>query len=237
MATEKQIEANRLNAQKSTGPKTDEGKAAARRNAFRHGFSARTLPLPEAFEERVKQQMSKNLPVLRPHDEFETWLAENIARDQVRINDIATRQAMRRCELAQRAQEHWDDDRRADALALFDDLARRPASVAARLQQSTHGCVLMAEYWETLLGGLDAGGPWDDRRREFALDLLGVPHALRTGPTVLDAPAGAEAVPHCRQVAEGEIERLRAARPGRSRSTTTSGGTRRSWGWSTTTRC
>ncbi len=33
-ATQKQLEANRLNAQKSTGPKTGEGKSASSRNAL-----------------------------------------------------------------------------------------------------------------------------------------------------------------------------------------------------------
>ena len=40
MATEKQIEANRRNAQQSTGPRTAEGKAAARRNALSSGIYA-----------------------------------------------------------------------------------------------------------------------------------------------------------------------------------------------------
>jgi hypothetical protein len=40
MATHAQIEANRRNAQKSTGPRTPDGKAAVRQNAFRHGLSA-----------------------------------------------------------------------------------------------------------------------------------------------------------------------------------------------------
>jgi hypothetical protein len=39
MATEKQIAANRANAQKSTGPKTVAGKLKSSRNAFRYGLS------------------------------------------------------------------------------------------------------------------------------------------------------------------------------------------------------
>ncbi len=38
MATQKQIKANRKNAQKSTGPKTDQGKAAVSQNAVKHGL-------------------------------------------------------------------------------------------------------------------------------------------------------------------------------------------------------
>jgi len=40
MATDKQIEANRLNALQSTGPSTPEGKTVAARNAFKHGIFA-----------------------------------------------------------------------------------------------------------------------------------------------------------------------------------------------------
>ena len=38
MATEKQIEANRQNSLKSTGPKTSEGKSTIAQNAIKHGF-------------------------------------------------------------------------------------------------------------------------------------------------------------------------------------------------------
>lgn len=44
MATEKQIAANRRNALRSTGPRTEAGKKIASQNAFRHGLS---LPRPE----------------------------------------------------------------------------------------------------------------------------------------------------------------------------------------------
>jgi hypothetical protein len=43
MTSLKQIEANRRNAQRSTGPMTDEGKLQSRCNAVRHGLTAETV--------------------------------------------------------------------------------------------------------------------------------------------------------------------------------------------------
>ena len=60
MSTLKQIQANRLNALKSTGPKTSQGKERSRCNAIRHGLSAETVIVGledahdyEAFEATV----------------------------------------------------------------------------------------------------------------------------------------------------------------------------------------
>jgi hypothetical protein len=43
MTSLRQIESNRRNAQKSTGPKTDSGKQRASQNAVRHGLTAETV--------------------------------------------------------------------------------------------------------------------------------------------------------------------------------------------------
>jgi hypothetical protein len=43
MTSYRQIEANRRNALKSTGPKSEQGKQASRRNAVRHGLTAETV--------------------------------------------------------------------------------------------------------------------------------------------------------------------------------------------------
>src|SRR5689334_5744308 len=46
MATAAQITANRANAQKSTGPRSVEGKAASRFNALKHGMDAASVVIP-----------------------------------------------------------------------------------------------------------------------------------------------------------------------------------------------
>jgi hypothetical protein len=51
MTTEKQFTANRENAKKSTGPKTEAAKNQSRRNAFRHGLTAETVI--EILEDRA----------------------------------------------------------------------------------------------------------------------------------------------------------------------------------------
>jgi len=55
VATEQQIRANRLNALKSTGPKSAVGKFISSRNSTRHGFYSTTVLLPnEDREEFVR---------------------------------------------------------------------------------------------------------------------------------------------------------------------------------------
>ena len=43
MTSDRQIEANRRNALRSTGPRTEDGKLQSRRNAVRHGLTAETV--------------------------------------------------------------------------------------------------------------------------------------------------------------------------------------------------
>src|SRR5882724_10438082 len=46
MTSKLKIEANRLNAQHSTGPTTPEGRAAVRLNGLKHGLCAETIVVP-----------------------------------------------------------------------------------------------------------------------------------------------------------------------------------------------
>jgi hypothetical protein len=58
MTSLRQIESNRRNSQRSTGPKTQSGKARSSQNAVRHGLTAETVigPLEDPADYRAFEQ-------------------------------------------------------------------------------------------------------------------------------------------------------------------------------------
>ena len=79
MATRRQLEANRLNALKSTGPRTPEGKARSRRNAITHGLTARDVVLAHEDPARFEALCEELRLRFKPRDAFEEELAGRIA--------------------------------------------------------------------------------------------------------------------------------------------------------------
>jgi len=79
MATERQIAANRLNAQRCTGPKTPEGKSAASHNAVTHGLRSHSGLLPGEKLEDFSDLRDRVLAELAPDSAIEIELAERIA--------------------------------------------------------------------------------------------------------------------------------------------------------------
>src|SRR6476619_3003137 len=77
MASEKQIEANRANAQRSTGPVTPEGKAASSQNAFKHGLRARQVMFGN--DPRLEQFRNDFEAEYQPQTATEAALVEQMA--------------------------------------------------------------------------------------------------------------------------------------------------------------
>jgi hypothetical protein len=85
MATQKQIEANRLNAQRSTGPRTPEGRAKSSQNALRYGLTAAQIIVRGESENDFLAYYAKRYAVLDPRDFVEEGLAERIITCEWRL--------------------------------------------------------------------------------------------------------------------------------------------------------
>jgi hypothetical protein len=79
MATERQIAANRLNGERSTGPKTPDGKAAVSRNRVTHGLTSYSGLLPGEKLDDFSYLRDRVLAELAPDSAIEIELAERIA--------------------------------------------------------------------------------------------------------------------------------------------------------------
>jgi hypothetical protein len=78
MTTEAQVAANRVNAQKSTGPRTTEGRAAVTQNAVKHGLRAQAVVLPGEDCQEYARYHGQMREQLQPADVQEIELAERI---------------------------------------------------------------------------------------------------------------------------------------------------------------
>src|SRR5437763_16742127 len=125
MSSQRQIEANRLNAQKSTGPTTPEGRAAISLNSLKYGLYAETLILPgedpAAFEALLDRLDAEHEPATPTEEGFVSQIAMATWR----------RARIQRMEAAYYKNKHKEyipnDDRYRDP----DDTGR-PAPTAAR---------------------------------------------------------------------------------------------------------
>ena len=85
-ATEAQIDANRRNAQKSTGPRSAQGKGASSRNGLKHGLSGDKHILPGENPEEFLLLLKDLYDNFSPVGLGEEKLVQRIAADQWRLD-------------------------------------------------------------------------------------------------------------------------------------------------------
>ena len=88
MTSEKQAQANRRNASKSTGPKTPEGKAAVRHNALRHGLLSRDILLPGEDEDALRELGEHLWDELQPVGALESVLVNRVISSTWRLQRL-----------------------------------------------------------------------------------------------------------------------------------------------------
>jgi len=85
-----QLEANRRNAQQSTGPRTEAGKRTSSLNALRHGLTSRIVVLPTEDLTAYKTFSEEFLADLAPETFSERQCAQTIIDTQWRLNRVRT---------------------------------------------------------------------------------------------------------------------------------------------------
>src|SRR6476660_8829738 len=85
MASPAQILANRENAQRSSGPRTTEGKQAASRNSTRHGLTGTQIVIPGEDASAYQELLEGIRCSYKPTNEAERILVEQIAANAWRL--------------------------------------------------------------------------------------------------------------------------------------------------------
>ncbi len=183
MATAAQIEANRLNAQRSTGPKTDEGKARVRRNAFKHGMTARTIMpvLPQEDPKDLEDRTQQAITAMKPRNPLELDLvrrAVRLAGEIDRAERVGTAHLAHRVRMTARS---GPETVSACELKNVHELGSTlffqagigpgypkssaddyPAVIVRRLEESAEGCRWLLARWAELRNVLDHKAAWRD---------------------------------------------------------------------------
>ena len=171
--SEKKTAANRRNAQKSTGPKTLDGKNRSKLNALQHGLRSAITILPTedaaAFEARKDAWTDE----LQPNGEFETYLVDLIVANSWRLDRCRRAEASLLQRNVRDARENLDREIADRNRALIEELPDAPARVAARLRETSEGTLWIIGRLDLLNAALDCRGYWEPTEKDQVLNLFG----------------------------------------------------------------
>jgi hypothetical protein len=186
MATERQIEANRKNALKSTGPKTPEGKAISRANAVKHGLAADTL-ISNSLQEALAARLDEWRDHYKPDTPDAAFAVGAAVACTFRIEECQANLEAIVGEHCSRARRTWDLDRAAEAAILGGKLSKRPEVILPQLEASKHGVEFLLVLWNRLALSLQSKKcEWSEAEVSTAFDLCGIPRHLRDGRAPFD---------------------------------------------------
>jgi hypothetical protein len=133
MGSPAQIAANRLNATKSTGPRTEAGKTASRMNALQHGIDAHASVLPGEDPDAYQALADDYRHHYKPATVEQSFLVETLIQSDWNRRRYARIQS----ELTARLLDEQDpDDRSVAALFMPDSKAARALHRVIRYLQA-----------------------------------------------------------------------------------------------------
>ncbi len=174
-ASPARIAANQANALRSTGPKTDEGKARSRRNGLKHGLTGAGVVLPDEDVDKVEARFAALDAELAPRTELGSVLVERVAILSVRLERSVRQETSALTERIHAAEADFDEARAADVDRLMREIAENPAAHVRALRRMPEGIDRMLATWEALRSDLSrgAGTLWTGIHRQIADELCG----------------------------------------------------------------
>lgn len=186
LTTEQRAQINRLNAQKSTGPKSAEGKENSRRNALKHGLRAEALPLPNEDPEAIAARAQEWNDYYQPQSPAAQHLVNTCVRATLLSDRCDQYQHAILSEQVRQAEILWDRARDHEFERLKSSLACDPACFARLLKNRADGLRWMIEEWTRLETILKAERSWALIDTTLAVNFLGLssdPKSFPHNPT------------------------------------------------------
>jgi hypothetical protein len=142
--------ANRRNALKSTGPKTDDGKSRSRRNSLKHGLTGNGDVMPPEAVPEVLRRFETLKSELKPSGEAGSILLRRFAYLSVRLEKCEEFDTSATASRVRHAVEVFDDNRLTEVEWMVSQLPCDPMTMARRLQNSVEGIDWLIGHWGSL---------------------------------------------------------------------------------------
>ena len=138
---------NQINAQKSTGPTTQEGKNISRGNSLIHGLAAQVLMLPDEQLDGVEAQANAWTEACQPQGHDEETLVGQLTLTSLRLARIARAEAATLSEQVRNARTDWHKTQEYKLVECTRLLRTDPAIALIDLKSFGAGVEWMIEKW------------------------------------------------------------------------------------------
>jgi hypothetical protein len=142
--------ANKKNAERSTGPKTEEGKAASRRNGLKHGLSGQGIVVAQTDDaeiERRVEQLEKDMKPISPNG---VALIRVMAVASVVMEKASQQLSAAQAKSVRHACADHDEAMLDQADTLFESLDEDPRKNLRKLKRTPEGVDRLIEAWTDL---------------------------------------------------------------------------------------